>query len=82
MKDLGTGINLPSTGQEILYGDVLMSNQTHDVVVMYHKEKRIPIVKIRDKKVYPIWFPLERFVESWRTSLAVDSNVIIYFEKD
>jgi hypothetical protein len=40
MKDLGTGINLPSTGQEILYGDVLMSNQTHDVVVMYHKEKR------------------------------------------
>ena len=75
-KNLSTGISLPRGNGEVCYGDILKSSMTHDVVVMFHADKQIPIVKVIDSEFY---FPLKQFIESWGSSLKIDTNVNYYY---
>ena len=76
MKNFETGIQLPRGGGMIQYGDVLTSNCTHDVVVMYHETQKVPIVKVISEK--DIWFMLDEFVQSWGGRLNIERNVNVY----
>jgi hypothetical protein len=78
-----TGIKLPRSSDNIKIGDVLISNATHDVVVMWHGEKEIPIVVVRntlteDTLNEPIWFKLKEFVDAWGSRLEVKENINIF----
>lgn len=73
---LGTGLFIDGgCGDEILLGDVLISKCTHDVVVQWHSEKKIYIVKVVNED---IWFPLDEFVNAWGRRLEVKDSIIMY----
>ena len=73
-----TGYKLPRDEREIKIGDILTSTVTHDVIVMWHEEKNIPIVKV----MYfdDIWFTLEEFLDGWKSQLNIKKNINIYNE--
>lgn len=77
-----TGFKLPKDNTDIKYGDILESKTTHYVAVMYHEEKKIPIVKIthEDNAIFntDIWFTLEEFIESWGSRLKITGNINVY----
>ena len=76
-----TGIEIPRGGGEIRIGDVLTSKMTHDVVVMWHKERKEYIVKVTDTSTDPdpdVYFNLEQFVTSWGASLNISHNINEY----
>ena len=65
-------------GRTVILGDVLSSQSTHDVVVMWDEEANDFAVA-----VYPeldIKFPLEEFMQSWH-GLEVTSNVMVIKKK-
>ena len=76
MKNLNTGHELPRGRGYINYGDILTSKCTHDVVVMWHEEKKMPVVKVITEK--DIWFTLVEFLDAWAGRLEIKSNVNVY----
>ena len=72
---LDTGLKLPKDKGVIRYGDILKSSLTHNVVVLHHEEKNLPIVKVVGEDV---WFLLEDFLNSWNTRLEIDGNINLY----
>lgn len=70
-----TGIRLPRDKGMIQYGDVLKSSMTHNVVVMFHEQKKKPIVKVLDKD---IWFELEEFIKAWGSHIEISHNINYY----
>ncbi|MCK4518450.1 hypothetical protein KAT92_06740 [Candidatus Babeliales bacterium] len=76
MKILETGLKLPRDNGNIRYGDILTSKMTHDVVVMFHEDKGIPIVKVINE--ISVWFELEEFINAWGLQLELDSNINYY----
>lgn len=72
---LETGVALPRFKGMIRFGDVLTSELTHDIVVMFHEEQKKPIAKLINKD---IWWNLEEFVSSWGSYIEISHNVNYY----
>ncbi len=67
-----TGFYL-KTGEEVNLGDILSSELTQDVVVMYHTKQQEYVAKVIDMDLY---FPLGDFVSGWH-SLKIKRNIIL-----
>ena len=51
MKNLSSGFKLPVNGEDIKYGDIIKSKNTHDFIVMYDNKNDLPIVKLVDENI-------------------------------
>ena len=72
-----TGYELPRGGGSIKLGDILKSSMTHDVVVMFHENNKVSIVKVIGEDT---WFGLKEFIDSWGSNIKIDGNLNIYKE--
>lgn len=65
-------------GQTVMLGDVLSSQSTHDVVVMWDEEANdFAVVVLPDMDIK---FTLEEFMESWH-GLEVTNNMMVIKNK-
>ena len=70
-----TDVKLPRDKGTIKYGDILTSTMTHDVVVMHHVERKVPIVKVIGEDII---FDLDEFISAWGYKIEIKSNVNDY----
>lgn len=86
MLSFNTGRKLPNSEREIQVGDILISEQTHPVMVKFDQKKKKYIVEVLNDdfttfslspKPEPIYFELDVFLDAWRNSnISVSHNVI------
>lgn len=73
--NMNTYVKLPRDKGTIKYGDILISSMTHDVIVMYHVERRVPIVKVINEDII---FDLDEFISAWGYRIEIKKNVNDY----
>lgn len=86
MLSFNTGRKLSNSEREIQVGDILISEQTHPVMVKFDQKKKKYIVEVLNddfttfslfSKPEPIYFELDVFLDTWRNSnMSVSHNVI------